>query len=225
VRPELFRVGAGRHPVVVIDDCGDSTEAVAIASAMAPFPEAANHYPGLRRIVRREDEAANFYVRATLEQAAPFIAGGFDVDAFELIEASFSIVTVPPAALSPAQRAPHFDSTNPDYLAVLHYLSGTERAGTAFYRQRSTGIEAVSEGNLSRFVAAQRRESRQFAGYVSGSNEVVEQILAIEGVPGRLIVYRGCMLHSGLIPPDLSFDPDPQRGRLTANFFVRCRRH
>lgn len=225
MRPQLFRVGAGRDPVVVVDDIGGTSEAVRIASAMAPFPAAANHYPGLRRIFGPQDEAANAYVAATLQHAAPFIAGGFELDSFELIEASFSIITFLPGALSPAQRAPHFDSTDPDYLAVLHYLAGTERTGTAFYRQCSTGIEAVTEANLSRFVAAHRHESAQLSGYVTGSNAVFEQTHTIEGVPGRLVVYRGCMLHSGIIPPDLDFAPDPQRGRLTGNFFIRGHRH
>jgi hypothetical protein len=39
-----------------------------------------------------------------------------------------------------------------------------------------------------------------------------------------LIIYQGRMLHSGLIPADATLDPDPRRGRLTANFFVQLRR-
>ncbi|HEY1604883.1 MAG TPA: DUF6445 family protein [Allosphingosinicella sp.] len=225
MRPELLRVGAGAHPVVVIDDFGGDPDAViAAAAAMAPFPRADTYYPGLRRIIRPEDEAADAYVVATLERAGPFIAGAFDADQFDLIEASFSMVTDPPGALTPAQRAPHFDSTDPDHLAILHYLGGTERTGTAFFRQRSTGIETVEEANLDRFVAAARRESARLSGYTSGSNAFFEQLAAIEGVKDRLIVYRGSMLHSGIIPPDLAFDPDPRRGRLTANFFVRLKR-
>ena len=65
---------------------------------------------------------------------------GGDVEGFDWIEGSFSMVTAPPASLSPAQRAPHFDAVDPGYLAVLHYLSDTSGSGTAFYRQRSTGI-------------------------------------------------------------------------------------
>jgi hypothetical protein len=225
VRPELRRIGSESQPVVVVDGfSGDPAAAVAIAAALAPYPPSANYYPGLRRIIRRADEAADAYVVATLEQAAPFIAGAFDVDAFDLLEASFSIITAAPATLSPAQRAPHFDSTDPDYLAVLHYLGGTERTGTAFYRQLSTGIETIAEANLDRFVATARRESAQLSGYIASSNAFFEQIAAIEGVPDRLIIYRGAMLHSGIIPPDLPFDADPRRGRLTANFFVRGRR-
>ncbi|HEX5182227.1 MAG TPA: DUF6445 family protein [Allosphingosinicella sp.] len=225
MRPELLRVGAGAHPLVVVDDFGgDPAGVVEIAAALAPFPRSDTYYPGLRRLIGPEDEAADAYVVATLERAGPFIAGAFDADRFELIEASFSMVTDLPDRLAPAQRAPHFDSTDPEQLAILHYLGGTERTGTAFYRQRSTGIETVDEANLDRFVAAAKAESAQLSGYTSGSNAFFDQIAAIDGVRDRLIIYRGSMLHSGIIPPDLPFDPDPRCGRLTANIFVRLKR-
>ncbi len=225
LRPELLRIGGGAHPIVIVDGVsGDPDGITEIAAALAPFARTANYYPGLRRFIREHDEAADAYVVATLHRIAPFIAGAFDVDAFDLIEASFSIVTDRPEALSPAQRAPHFDSTDPDYLAVLHYLSGTERTGTAFYRQRSTGIEAVTEANLSRFVDTARSESGRLSGYITNSNAFFEQIGAIEAVPDRLIVYQGRLLHSGIIPADFPFQDDPRQGRLTANIFIRGQR-
>ena len=225
MRPELRRIGAGGHPLVVVDGfSGDAGAIVETAAALAPFPRAGNYYPGLRRRIGREDADADAYVVATMEKAAPFIGGGFDVDAFDLVEASFSMVVDPPHALSPAQRAPHFDSTDPDYIAVLHYLGGTEGTGTAFYRHRATAIEAVDEANLDGFVTAARRESAALSGYVTGDNAYFEQVHAVEAVPDRLIVYQGCLLHSGLIPPDLPLDPDPRRGRLTSNFFIKARR-
>jgi hypothetical protein len=225
VRPELRRIGAGRHPLVIVDGfSGDVAGIVETAAALAPFPRAGNYYPGLRRVITREDAAADAYVVAAMERAAPFIGGGFDIDAFDLVEASFSMVTDPPHALAPAQRAPHFDSTDPGYVALLHYLGGTGRTGTAFYRHRGTGIEAVDDANVDRFVTAARRESAALSGYIAGDNACFEQIHAVEGVPDRLIVYQGCLLHSGAIPPDLPLDTDPRRGRLTANFFIQGRR-
>jgi hypothetical protein len=225
MRPELRRIGAGAHPVVIVDGVsGDPGAIVEAAARLQPFGRAANYYPGFRRIIGSHDKEADAYVVRTLERVAPFIAGGFDFDAFNLLEASFSIITDRPETLSPAQRAPHFDSIDPNYLAILHYLGGTERTGTAFYRQLSTAIEAVNERNLDRFVEAAKRESAQLAGYIAGSNDFFEQIAAVEAVPDRLIIYQGCLVHSGLIPPDHDFDGDARHGRLTANFFVRGRR-
>jgi hypothetical protein len=208
--------------VVVDDFTGDVDAVVAMAAAMAPFPSAAGtYYPGVRRAIAPGD-AAWPYIAAMLEAAAPFVGGAFDLDGFDLLEASFSMVTAPPASLDLAQRAPHFDSTDPDYLAVLHYLS--ETPGTAFYRQRDSGIELVDADNVDTFVATARRVNAGLAGYTIDSNDQYERIGQIEGVRDRLAIYRGAMLHSGMIPEDASFSADPRVGRLTANIFIKGRR-
>lgn len=220
MKPELRRVGEAQSPVVVVDDfTGAADEVVELAAAMAPFPSSAGtYYPGLRQPIAAGDKAYG-YVERLLQAAGPFIGGGFDVDTFELLAASFSMVTAAPGTLDPAQRAPHFDSTDPDYIAVLHYLSDTP--GTAFFRQRATGIEVVDERNLPAFVETARRVNATLSGYIHGSNEHYEQIGQVEGVRDRLAIYRGSMLHSGIIPPDMTFSSDPRAGRLTANIFIR----
>jgi hypothetical protein len=220
MKPELRRVGEAQSPVVVIDDfTGAADEVVELAAAMAPFPSSAgNFYPGLRRQIV-PGEPAYGYVKHLLKAAAPYIGGGFDVDTFDLLEASFSIVTASPATLAVAQRAPHFDSTDPDYIALLHYLSDTP--GTAFFRQLATGIEVVNEGNIAAFVGTARRVNASLTGYIHGSNQHYEQIGQVEGVRDRLAIYRGSMLHSGIIPPDMAFSADPRLGRLTANIFIK----
>ena len=96
--------------------------------------------------------------------------------------------------------------------------------GTAFYRQRSTRIERVTEVNVSTFVRTADAEAAMLpagSGYINGSNDFFEQIGAVEAVPDRLIIYQGSLLHSGIIPADMNLSPDPRIGRLTANFFLR----
>lgn len=221
MKPQLVRVGEGAHPVVAIDDFhGRPGAIVEIAAALAPFPaDHGTYYPGARRIITPQDAAANTYVERMLQAAAPYIAGAFDFMRFDLLEASFSMVTARPERLGPTQRIPHFDSTDPAYVALLHYLSPTP--GTAFYRQRGTGIEAVTEENKESFIATARCESMAMRGYVRGSNDWFEQIGAVEGLPDRLVIYQGRLLHSGIIPEDMAFSPDPRRGRLTANIFIK----
>lgn len=222
MKPELHRFGQSQQPVVTVEGItGNPAAAVAIAARLAPFPVSQTYYPGLRRIVTGDDSEACAYACRLLEAAAPFIGGGFDADSFELIETSFSIVTAAPDALTPAQRAPHFDSTDPNYVAVLHYLADTPGSGTAFYRQRSTGIELVDEANRDAFAAAARIESESLAGYTNASNAWFDQIGRIEAVPDRLVIYRGALLHSGIIPGHMKFSADPRQGRLTANLFIR----
>ena len=225
MKPELRRVGECQAPVVVIDDfSGDAKALVAVAEALAPYQASGNYYPGLRRVVGEADGTANDYVERTCQDAAQFIAGAFDVDGFDLVEASFSMVTAKPAELNPAQRAPHFDSTDPKYFALLHYLQVSDGTGTAFYRQRSTGIELVTSTNASTFIDTAEVETAALpldSGYIQGSNQFFEQIGAVDAVADRLIIYQGSLLHSGIIPAGMSFSSDPRIGRLTANFFLR----
>lgn len=226
MRPKLRRVGKELSPIVIIDEfSGRLAEILGVAEALAPFSGLKdNYYPGLRRIIEAADEAANSYVEQVCRDAGQFIAGAFDVDGFTLIEASFSMVTIAPLDLSPPQRAPHFDSPDPKYYALLHYLRVPEETGTAFYRQRSTGIERVSEANIATFVTTAEREAALLpadSGYISGSDPYFEQIGAVEAVPDRLLIYQGSLLHSGIIPSTMSFSSDPRTGRLTANLFVR----
>ena len=225
MKPELRHIGNTQTPVVVIDAFSGSLDRVLeIADELAPYPRHTNYYPGLRRIFTAADTAANAYVEESCERAAPFIADAFGFDAFDLIEASFSMVTLQPAELTPPQRAPHFDTTDQKDLALLHYLRAPADTGTAFYRQRATGIERVTDYNVSAYVPVAEVQIPQLpagAGYFHGSDEFYEQIGAVEAVPDRMIIFQGSLLHSGIIPPDMPLTGDPREGRLTANIFVR----
>ena len=224
MKAELRCFGDSKSPVVVIDDfSGDLDRILEIAERLSPYPALDNYYPGVRRLITPADEAADAYVGATCERAAQFIGGAFRVDGFDLLEASFSIVSTHPERLSPPQRAPHFDTTDQNHLALLHYLRVPPETGTAFYRQRSTGIERVTESNIDLFVETAKTEAADLppdSGYIHGSNRFFEEIGAIEGVPDRLIIYQGSLLHSGIIPPSMELSTDPRLGRLTANLFV-----
>jgi len=228
VRPELRRFGNSQSPVVVIDDFSGAPEDVArLADALAPFPLiAGNHYPGVRRAITEADAEANAHVLETCRRAAPFIGGAFDVQDFELVEASFSLVTLHPAELQPGQRAPHFDTPDPMQFALLHHLRVPPGSGTARYTHRATGIERVEAQNLARFVPAAQAGAAMLSkdsGYMHGSDAFYEQIGAVEAVPDRVIIYHSNLLHSGIIPRDMSFSADPCEGRLTANLFLRGR--
>jgi hypothetical protein len=225
LKPQLLRIGNSQSPIVIIDDfSGEVERIIAIAAELAPFPAHQSYYPGSRRVISSADTAADAYVVETCERAAQFIGGTFDIDDFELIEASFSMVTTDPSKLRPPQRSPHFDSTAQKHLALLHYLNVPPRSGTAFYRQRSTGIERVTQANLDQFISTAKKDAAKLppnSGYIDGSDDFFEQIGAVEALPDRLVIYEGSLLHSGIIPPGMRFSSDPREGRLTANLFVR----
>lgn len=229
MQPRLLRIGASQNPVVVIDGFSGAVERIAgYAERLAPFPRSSSgYYPGVRRVLDEADGEAFAYAQASCRAAAQFIAGAFDIDRFDLLEASFSMVTAAPATLSPPQRAPHFDSADPYYLAMLHFLRVPEPTGTAFYRQVATGIEQVSDATADRFVAAAKASVSRLpagAGYIQGSTGDFEQLAAIEAVPDRLLIYRGSLLHSGIVPPGMTLSADPGVGRLTTNFFLQGQR-
>lgn len=209
----------------MIDNFSGAVEAIAaLADQLAPFPQIKdNYYPGVRRHLTGADEEAYGYVLDTCNQAAPFIGGAFGVQSFDLEQASFSVVTLPPGELRPVQRAPHFDGPEQNLFALLHYLRVPADSGTAFYRHRATGIERVTSANVNLFVNAARSESARLApdsGYMNGSDAFYEQIGVVEAVADRVLIYHGSLLHSGVIPPGMSFSADPSEGRLTANFFL-----
>jgi len=223
MRPSVRVIGESRQPVLVIDDfSGDLREAVEIAAALAPFGQSRDtYYPGLRRHITPADGEAFAYAEGVIEEIGPFLGDIFGFEWFDWIEASFSMVIAPPDELIPGQRIPHFDSTDSGYLAILHYLSDTE--GTAFYRQRATGVEVVTPQNADAVTAAGRAAAVASPGYFQGSDAHYEQIGLVEGVADRLVLYRGSLLHSGIIPPGAALSPDPRKGRLTANLFGRGR--
>lgn len=224
MRPELRTFGESQSRVVVIDEFSGDLESIRrLAEGLAPYPPHSNYYPGVRRVITAADAAADAYVGEACERAAQFIGGAFDIDSFDLIEASFSIVSTAPDSLTPPQRAPHFDTTDQKHLALLHYLRVPPGSGTAFYRQRSTSIERVTEDNLELFIRTAKTEAALLppgSGYIAGSDSFFQQIGAVEAVPDRLIIYQGSLLHSGIIPQGTNFSTDPREGRLTANLFV-----
>ncbi|MEQ1725838.1 MAG: DUF6445 family protein [Sphingopyxis sp.] len=219
--PALNHFGNARAPVVTVDGIGQDAPSVrATAATLAPYGVVGNAYPGLRRVLSEADSDAFAYATALLEAAAPYLGGAFGIDGFDMIEASFSLVTTPATALTPVQRAPHYDSLDANLYAVLHYLAPC--AGTAFYRHRMSGIEMLSPANMESYVAA-ARTAEQPPGYIIGDNPNYERIGAVEGLEGRLVGYPARLLHSGIIPPDFMPSSDPATGRLTTNIFIRAR--
>lgn len=228
MKAELRHYGKSQSPVVIIDGFSGVAERVAeMADALAPFDKAGNYYPGVRRNITPADNPAFLYVEQVCRAATRFVGSAFKVDGFNLLGASFSVVATDPADLEMPQRAPHFDSVDPFYIALLHYLRVPDGSGTAFYRQRSTNIERVTAENLDLFVETAKSEMGTLpddSGYILGSNALFEEVGRIDAVPDRMVMYQGSFLHSGIIPPEMIFSDDPRKGRLTANLFIRAYR-
>lgn len=223
---EVRRLGAEGEPLAVIDNMLLAPEALVEAAAgarFAPLAPAGNYYPGHRAA------APGSYLSTLLEAARPVLHEVFGVPADARAGASchFSLVTLPPEALNLGQRLPHIDSDDPERLAILHYLCGPEHGGTAFYRHRATGLAKVTPEHSKGYFKALRgeldRDGPPAAAYLEGDTPLFEEIGRIPATFDRVVIYRGCLLHSGVVDP-ARLGLDARAGRLTVNTFLTPRR-
>lgn len=211
------RIGAEGEPVVIVDGFHSDPAGLRAAAVARRFVPAERHYPGSRALLPDDYLAAIRPVVATVLR---------DVFGFgrsmAWLDASFSMVTIAPAALSVVQRMPHFDAVQPGRIALVHYLA--EGDGTAFYRHRSTGFETIDEARAPIYFARLNAELRAHgapgAAYIHDSDTLFERVALIDARPNRAILYRSALLHSGAIKPDTPLSDDPARGRLTVTAFL-----
>lgn len=136
-------------------------------------------------------------------------------------------MTTPPDRLTPIQRLPHFDSTDPGYLALLHYLGGPEEGGTSFYRHRASQFETIDASRLDTYTGMLQEEVREYGlpkrQYFSGTDQQFEKIGGVEARFNRMVIYRGYRLHSGdIAQPERIGAPDAAP-RLTINTFLAAK--
>lgn len=217
-RHQTVRIGNEQAPVLVIDDyLSDPGIVVDHVASQAVFKPGSASYPGVRAVVPPA------YVHGLRLFLAGLIQDVFGLASDRLLKAfsGFSLVTTPPEQLELVQRLPHFDSTNPKQIALLHYLCPPGKGGTAFYRHRRTGFERVDEERVGTYTDSVNAELKELgmppARYVNGSDAQFERIAGFEPVFNRVLIYRSTNLHSADIAPDFDLDPDPRTGRLTVN--------
>lgn len=219
----LNHIGNAGAFVLVIDDFHpDPTGLVKQAATQGGFSASSKFYPGVRA------QGTFDYVKTVRDRLRSLVPEMFGAPRDVIpTECNFSLVTLPPERTIPFQRIPHFDGTDPNNIAVLHYLCGPHHGGTAFYRHRSTGYEVITAANAAQYKQAVDSEIRQHGvprpAYVNGSTDLYECIFACDAAFNRALVYLGTSLHSGSIPADFVPDPDPRTGRLTLNTFLQLR--
>ena len=217
----VLEFGQERQPVVIFDGFAPSPNSWIDDAAMLSYGRIGEHYPGIRAEVHPR------MIARFVEAVMPVAQAIFGVAPLPgLVEACYSIVTTPPAELTTTQRLPHFDSTDPNRLALLHYLSPEARGGTAFYRHRATGFESVSQDRLENYAAAIDREIGEQglpeADYIRGSTAQFEQVGHVDACFNRAVLYRGNTIHCADIPPGMALPADVYNGRLTINTFLYC---
>ncbi len=223
---QLFELGEERARLIVIDNFVEDPDLVVRQAAeLAPYPEVAdNRYPGVRRLLDPDRDAAYAYVDLACRGIAPLMHQAYGIERFAVTEAGFSLVTRPPEKTEPIQRIPHYDSFDPANIAVLHYLSPRTQGGTAFYRHRRTGFVMLTESRFETYLTALEEDMRLHAppvAYADDSTETWERIGFVDARYNRCVIYQGAVFHSGILPPGFAFSDDPLHGRLTGNIFLR----
>ncbi|TCS13261.1 DUF6445 family protein [Caulobacter sp. BK020] len=223
-RVEALRIGREGHPVLVIDGLLTGAEDLVAFAAetarLAPVRTAANFYPGVRA------PAPAGYVQALISALRPHLATTFGapLDGRAHVTCALSMATLPADQATQPQRLPHIDTTAPGQLAILHYLCGPPHGGTAFYRHRATGFEAIDPARGPAYLAAVRQELADGAGgqggYITASDAHYEQTAVVAPGFNRIVVYASNLLHAGVLA-DRPASADPRMGRLTANTFFR----
>ena len=218
---DIQRLGNEAEPLVIIDDFSEQFEALRQTAEASTYTVTGPHYPGIRA---QADPSYLGPQMAVLKDVLTKVFGY--ASGANLIECAYSLVTTPPLKLTPIQRLPHFDSTDPKRLALLHYFGDASSGGTAFYRHVSTGFETISQARHQAYTAALQAEINKnglppAAYYAAGP--LYERIGEVEAKPNRMVLYRGYRLHSGIIPTDVTLSTDPKQGRLTLNTFLQAR--
>lgn len=197
--------------------------AVARRAQFAQAPH--SHYPGPELALSTEfaqqlEQFFNQHVRGVL--------GGRRTLA---VSTRLSMVTRAPGQLTPAQRLCHRDAvglaSSEGAGALVAYLFDDARlGGTSFYAPRRPPDEIAAIARLARDMddAAFDRLLGAPGAYPIASNTWFEHVLEVPAAWNRALFYKGTVFHSGHISAPELLNPDPARGRLTMNGFIRMRK-
>lgn len=220
---ERFRLGKFSeqgHTILALDAFLSHPDETIERACLQKFANITPQYPGIRAPL--EDEVAVAWVDAL----SPLLSRSFDEpDGRWSMQAWYSIVTRAPQELAPIQCLPHVDGTDPRQIAFMLYLHRTSHGGTAFFRHLATGLEDLSEATYPRYKAALEagvaRSGLPPRAYVTDGAPHFARTYATPGIFNQAVLYRGNILHSGVIDNDAALSADPRVGRLTINGFLR----
>ncbi len=218
-----MNVGEEGNTIVIVDDyLSTPDDVVHLAKIAGHFvDERDNFYPGKRKDVPQD------YSHILADFFRANIASLFEINNAtpEVVESKFCIATKPPSELIPIQSIPHFDTSDDNQIAAVHYLCRPPFQGTSFYQHRSSGFEAITADKSKSYYKWLNREATTIglpkADYIMGDTQAFKRIAKIELKENRIIFYKSNMLHAGDINAQTDLQADPTKGRLTANSFIR----
>jgi len=210
--------------VLVVDDFHPAPETIIEYAEDELFIESGPTYPGIRG---PGPDGYHQIIQSVLAATVDKMFQGALSARAEL--SALSLVTKSPDSLSPLQKIPHFDGPQKERLAFVHYLCSETYGGTSFYRHRATGYEAVTQARLNSYESVIAEELMELknhqAAYPSQHTPFFEKIGSVECRYNRLVMYRGCALHSGDVPDPSQLSENVRTGRLTVTGFLKLLDH
>lgn len=215
----VLTVGYEQELVAVIDDFAPDPDYLRAHAADATFVSSDLYYPGIKAALPQDYfRSVQSTIAAVMHDIFRFAKGA------DVLRASYSITTTPRHLLSLEQRMPHIDALDSGRMAILHYLSLDDIAGTMFFRHRSTGYETLNEARSADYFDSLNADLRKHgippAAFICSDTPIFEQTGHVDGRFNRALIYRGCVLHSGAIGSDHKLSADPRSGRLTIASFL-----
>jgi len=211
--------GQEKEPVVVMDNFSGKLDILLHHAKSQQFSPGSAYYPGVQA------QADVNYLTLRRKELPQIMRDVFGLQHGINIESCmYALVTRAPEKLAMGQRLPHHDGNDSNLFALLHYIQGSDDAGTAFYRHKRTGFETVTEERAEAYSTALKDDVTDFgnppARYFYGDDERYEMIGEVKARPDRAILYRGRTLHSGCIPAGTTDAPTLDTARMTLNTFI-----
>lgn len=210
--------------IVVVDDfLLNSKKLVKMAEDQGEFvDEPDNYYPGQRADIAQSYTQA---LTAFFKESIASLFNAPDDAAPKVVESKFCLATKAPAELLSIQSIPHFDTSEDNQIAAVHYLCSPPFQGTSFYQHRGTGFEAITAERSKVYFKSLNREATTIGlpkpDYIAGDTQAFKRVVKIELRENRIIFYKSNVLHAGDIDATTDLHPRPSIGRLTANSFIR----
>ena len=216
---EFHRFGHEEQPILVIDDLIlDPEKLVELAINRQWNPPNAGLYPG---IIAEPPEQYLYELAAKLK---PNFCRAFNFPSDKRLSATgfFALTTKGLKDFGPWQRIPHFDQSDTDSVAMVHYLHPTQIGGTGFFRHSPSGYESINprrqqsyNQEVQDWIDGNPKRLIDFAGVNTPNYELIYE------VPfkfNRAVIYPSYVLHCALYNEN-SRDDNPKTGRLTLNSF------
>jgi hypothetical protein len=215
---ELRRIGREGRVIAIVDDFARDPDRLRELAAFADYQPRGEYYPGRRAPVPPEYfNDVGPLLTALFQRMAPASRLGVE-------RALFALISTPPAELGLAQRVPHIDTADPSRFAIVHYLGLEDQGGTAFYRHRSTGFEAITPDRHRPYLDTLEGDfaarGEPLPGYIVGDTALFERIELVPYRFNRAVIYPGNLLHCSANDDSMILADDPATGRLTVTSFL-----